>query len=40
VTLNFASAGDRAKVLAVIKAQCRALRPYNPALAALGDQVR
>jgi hypothetical protein len=39
VTFNFTSARDRARALAAIKKQCAALRRYNPALAALGDEV-
>jgi hypothetical protein len=40
VTLNFGSAADRARLLATIKGKCAVLRRYNPALAALVDEVR
>src|ERR1700723_3369511 len=35
VTLNFATAADRARLLAMVEKQCAAMRPYNPAFAAL-----
>ena len=39
LTLDFDTVDERTRVMAIIKARCAALAPYNPALAKLYDAV-